>query len=72
MFVITAVIFSVILIVFLILNVYWALAFIGRIQRYRKYKKSVVKNLTDEESGELNEHLTYIIKLKFGKMSYFF
>ena len=67
MFVTTAVICSVCLIIFLILNVYWALVFIRRIQRYLKYKKSVTKNLIDEESGELNQHLTYHYQTEIRK-----
>ena len=67
MFVITAVIFSVLLTIFLILNLYWTHIFIGRIRRYRKYKKRAVKNVTDEESGEFNQHLTYYYQTEIRK-----
>ena len=72
MFVITAAISFGLLTIFLIANLYWALVFIGRIRRYRKYKKRAVKNVTDEESGEFNQHLIYHYQTEIRKMSCFF
>ena len=67
MFVITAVIFSVLLIVFLILNVYWGFVFIRRIRSNLKYMKRLVKNLKDEESGESYQNLIIHHKTEIWK-----
>ena len=67
MFVITAAISFGLLTIFLIANLYWALVFIGRIRSYRKYRKRVVKNVTVEESGELNQNIIYHYQTEIRK-----